>query len=122
MFRSEFVVYHHQYIRTLVDFRFTKHATIQLGCDFNVCKERGEAKRVEGGTGSRMAKERVMFGEPNLSKRGKHGKPTNAHDDSQGLRKACKKRIRLKIRSSLVVHGATLELEISDGGLKRDVT
>jgi len=31
--------------------------------------------------------ERVMFGEPNLSKRGKHGKPTNAHDGPQGLRK-----------------------------------
>lgn len=27
LFRSEFVVYHHQYIRTLVDFQFTKHAT-----------------------------------------------------------------------------------------------
>lgn len=65
-------------------------------CDFNVCKERGKAKRVEGGTGSRMAKERAMFGEPNLSKRGEYGKPTNAHDGSQGLSEAHKKEFGFK--------------------------
>lgn len=43
-----------------------------------------------------MAKERAMFGEPNLSKRGEYGKPTNAHDGSQGLSEAHKKEFGFK--------------------------